>query len=253
MVRVVQDDGRWVAYDAAAEVVGTVRIVVRPDGRTFASLRDCHDDAYAPLLAQAAAGLTTPLYVSVPAHDEQARQRLRGLGFVVDQVEYHYRVPVDPARFRLSGLAPPPGIVLVSAAEADLDRLRRLDDTLRGDTPGTDGWRWGRQEFRDETFSDGFDPATYQVAVVERTGAYVGLVRVWLKEAGPRLGFIGVVPQWRRTRVTYALLSTVCGELHRRGHAEMSAEVSATNRASLALARRAGAVRVGHSYQLMRL
>lgn len=131
-------------------------------------------------------------------------------------------------------------------------QLRLLDDALRNETPGADGWRWTPSEFREETFSDGFSPATYQVAVEERTGAYVGLVRLWLKSAVPRFGFIGVLPRWRRTKVTYALLSTVSLEVYRRGHAEVAGEIDATNRASNAIAARAGAVRVGGSYELVR-
>lgn len=102
------------------------------------------------------------------------------------------------------------------------------------------------------TFSDGFNPVTYQVAVEEGTGAYVGLARLWMKSAAPRFGFVGVLPPWRRTRVTYALLSMVFKDVHHRGHTEVAAEIDATNRASNAIAARAGAVRVSGSYELLR-
>jgi GNAT superfamily N-acetyltransferase len=192
------------------------------------------------------------LYTSVQQRDEVELRRLGDLGFVVSRRDHHYRIPVDPARFRLPDAAPPPGIVLISAAGANLDQLRLLDDALRNETPGADGWRWTPSEFREETFSDGFSPATYQVAFQERTGAYVGLARLWMKSAGPRFGFVGVLPPWRRTRVTYALLSSVFQEVLRRGHTEVTGEIDATNRASNAIAARAGAVRVSGSYELVR-
>lgn len=243
---------RWEARDGA-DTVGVLRAFTRPDRRTFLSFRDCRDDAYAPLLARAVAELPRPrLFISVPEQDERGLRRLGSLGFVVSRRDHHYRVPVDPARFHLPDPAPPPGIALVSAAGADLDRLRVLDDALRSDTPGSDGWRWSPAAFQDETFSDGFSEATYQVAVEERTGAHVGLARLWMKSAGPRFGFVGVLPPWRRTRVTYVLLSTVFREVHRRGHTEVVGEIDATNRASNAIAARAGALRIGGAYELVR-
>jgi GNAT superfamily N-acetyltransferase len=251
-VEITGEGDRWEAHDGA-DMVGVLRAVTRADRRTFLSFRDCHDDAYAPLLARAVTELHRPrLYTSVPEQDEPGLRRLADLGFVVSRRDHHYRIPVDPARFRLPDPAPPPGIVLVSAADADLDRLRVLDDTLRDDTPGTDGWRWSPADFQEETFSDGFNPATYQVAAEERTGAYVGLARLWMKSAGPRFGFIGVMPRWRRTRVTYVLLSTVFQEVERRGHTEVAGEIDATNQASNAIATRAGALRIGDSYELVR-
>jgi GNAT superfamily N-acetyltransferase len=252
LVEVVGGGGRWEARDGAA-MVGRLRAVTRPDRRTFLSFQDCRDDAYAPLLARAVAELRRPLlHTSVQEWDEVELGRLGDLGFVISRRDHHYRIPIDPARFRLPDAAPPPGIVLTSAADANLDQLRLLDDTLRNETPGSNGWSWTPSEFREETFSDGFSPATYQVAVEERAGAYVGLARLWMKPAGPRFGFVGVLPCWRRTRVTYALLSTVLQEVQRRGHTEVAGEIDATNQASNAIAARAGAVRVGGSYELVR-
>lgn len=241
--------GRWVAR-SASDVVGEVRSFTRPDGRTFLSLRDCDDDAYRPLLETAVAELRRDVYVSVPEQNDLAIRRLKGIGFRVTRRDHHYRVPVDPTRHR--SIDRPSRISLVSAADADLDRLRLLDDELRNATPGTDGWRWIPADFRDETFSDGFTPATYQVAIDSHTADYVGLARVWVKPSGPRFGYVGVLPDWRRTRVTHLLLSTVFGELHQRGHTSVTAEIDATNRASNAIAGRAGAVRIGGSLELVR-
>jgi hypothetical protein len=251
-VEVTGGGQRWEAHDGT-DMVGALRAAMRPDRRMFLSFRDCRADAYAPLLARAVGELDRPLlYTSVHEGDEAGLRRLGELGFVVNRRDHHYRIPVDPARFRLPDAASPPGIVLISAAAADLNRLRLLDDTLRGQTPGSDGWQWHPSQFRDETFSDGFDPATYLVAVEQATGAYVGLARLWMKSTGPRFGFVGVLSPWRRTRVTYALLSSVFQEVNRRGQTEVAGEIDATNQASNALAARAGAVRVGGSYELVR-
>jgi hypothetical protein len=57
------------------------------------------------------------------------------------------------------------------AAEADVDRLRELDDALRQDVPGAAGWRNDPQEFGRQTFGNPeFDPATYLLSVEEDTG-----------------------------------------------------------------------------------
>lgn len=243
--------GHWGAYEGT-ERLGALRALTRPDQRTILSFQECHDEAYRPLLAAAETEVMTDLYVSVDEQDSAGLQRFTDLGFGVVRRSHRYLVPVEPTRFRLAGLPPPPGMSLVSAADADLDQLRLLDDELRNDTPDSRGWRWTPEEFREETFSDGFDPATYLVAVAERTGDYVGLVRLWRKAAGPRFGLVGVVRRWRRTRLTYALLAAAFAELHRRGCTEVAAEIDDTNRASLAIAARAGARRVGGNLDLRR-
>src|SRR5690606_34178177 len=110
-IDIVDGGGRWEARDGT-RVVGRLRAVTRPDRRVFLSFADCRDDAYAPLLERAATELRrSPLYAWVNERDEVTR-----------------RLTTKPR--------PPPGIAVVSAADADLDRLRLLDDTLRGRTPG---------------------------------------------------------------------------------------------------------------------
>lgn len=242
---------RWEAYDGGQRV-GVLRAATRPDRCIHVAFRDCRDDAYAPLLAYAATDLTGDLHTSVDERDYAGIRQLGDLGFTLRRLEHRYRVPVDPARLRLRHTEAPAGIHLISAADADLDRLRVLDDSLRHEVPGSEGWRWSAEEFREETFSDGFDPRTYLVAVERDTGTYAGLMRLWMKRAGPRFGFVGVLPPWRRTRVTYALLATVFAEVHRRGWRDAEAEIDATNRASNSVAARAGAVRTGGSCVLVR-
>jgi len=54
---------------------------------------------------------------------------------------------------------------LISADAVDEDGLRTLDECLREDVPGMDGWIHDPREFREQTFEERrFDPATYLVA-----------------------------------------------------------------------------------------
>lgn len=243
-VEVIRAGDGWTAR-ADGQTVGLLRTITRPDGRLFLSARDCRDDAYEPLLSQALDGIQGRVFVTVPDEDEVAIERLGRFGFTRHRHEYHYSIPVDLKSLRLRAAISADGIALISAAEADLTKLRLLDDQLRNRTPGMAGWRWTEPAFRDETFSDGFDAATYLVAVERQTSRYVGLVRIWLKQTGPRFGYVGVLSAWRRTRVTYSLLATVFAALHELGYTEVTTHIDSTNWASTAIAQRAGAERIG--------
>ncbi len=270
-VTVIADDDRWIAQ-LGGEPVGELRAQLRPDGRRF--LRLPSDPAVLePLLTAALAdldrtadirgttgttGTTGPadngrsagaVCAIVDTRDGDAHRVLTGAGFVEVRREGTYRIPVP---------AEPPAVVVadgvdvVSAGSVDLDRLRLLDDELREDIPGSAGWRWTPEQFRAETLDDpAFDPLTYLVAVDRATGAYVGLVRVWMNRE-PRVGCVAVLPAYRRTRVTAALLTAVLAELARRGVPSMIAEVSDGNRAPLALLARAGARRTSIDVELVR-
>lgn len=251
VIQVTGSTERWRAVDGGAGV-GVLRAVVRPDRRCFLIFDDCRDDAYGPLLAAAEAELDRDLHTIVDESDEPALRRFAGLGFTVQRHEHDYRIATDPARYGLTRVTPSPDVDIISAADADLDRLRTLDDTLRQDIPGSAGWRWDPDGFRDETLGSDFDPATYLVAVDRRTGSYVGLVRVWMRPTGHRLGCLAVLPAFRRTRVTPALVAPVARTLHDRGIREVVTEISAENRAANALLARRGAVRTGGSYELIR-
>ena len=68
--------------------------------------------------------------------------------------------------------------------------------------------QWIEADFREETYEAAeFDPKTYLVAVDCETGEHVGIVRVWVKQPTPRLGFIGVRHQYRRRGIARALLA----------------------------------------------
>ena len=206
-------------------------VFVRPDGRHFlrGDPNDVPDD---------------DVYVTVAESDVS---RYEGVGFVVSRREDEYLVPTGH-----HAVAPPPGFAFRRADEVDEERLRRLDDALRQDVPGTDGWRWDAAGFRAETFeSPAFDPATYLVAVDARDD-YVGLARVWVNRPTPRLGMIGVLAPYRRRGLAKALLEAVFSELHRRGAVEVSTEVDETNVASQALLAGFGARRIAGHVELIR-
>jgi ribosomal protein S18 acetylase RimI-like enzyme len=222
-------------------MVGEVRAHIRADRRCFLRFRDCADCAYKPLIAAVAREIPADLFVTVEGSDIRTQRLLRDVGFVVHRREPVYAIPTDPTVTGLR-LWRPEGITFVSAADADEARLRSLDDALRQDIPGTEGWRWTEDAFRETTFrDDAFDPATYVVAVDESSGQYVGLARVWWRETSPRLGMIGVLREYRRRGIARALLAEVLAAVHQRCQPTVFTEIDETNVASTSLVRSIGA------------
>ena len=102
------------------------------------------------------------------------------------------------------------GVMVRSMAELadDPDRDRRvcaLDNALRQAVTGTDGWEWTLEAFVDETYTPGFDPERYFIAL-NREGAYVGLLRLWMNPGGPKLGLIAVARSHRPLGAAAALV-----------------------------------------------
>jgi ribosomal protein S18 acetylase RimI-like enzyme len=212
-----------------------VKSYVRPDGRRF--IWDPDPDS----LAEA----TTDLYCTVEASETVS---YAALGFGVHRREGTYLVPIRSARVEA-----PPGVVFANADEVDETTLRLLDDELRQDVPGTYGWRWDASDFREETYeAAAFDPTTYLVALDGEPGECIGIVRVWMKQPIPRLGFIGVHRRYRRRGIARALLAEVFNRLDERGIHEVSTEIDETNTASRALLEGVGARRTGTSVELIR-
>ena len=85
--------------------------------------------------------------------------------------EDEYVLPVGPALTATAGPVPD-GVTIVPADEKESDRLARLDERLRQDVPGSDGWVNDPVESRSYTFDQHFDPRLYLVAVVD--GDYAG-------------------------------------------------------------------------------
>lgn len=242
----------WFAYDGDMEV-GELSALVRPDGRCFAFLRPGQSPADELLLATAISDTGRDLHASLDEFNYLEIEWHQKLGFEVTGQESHYKVPVTAAAARLRGAAVPAGLSLISAAEADEDRLRLLDDEVRQDMPGMNGWRWEPDRFRAETSRSGFfDPALCLVAVDQASGEYAGLVRAWHHPRMSRLSFFGVLPRYRRRGLARVMLAAVLGVLQDRGAAEAVAEVSDVNAGSLALLDSLGARRTGGAVWLVR-
>ncbi len=114
------------------------------------------------------------------------------------------------------------------------------------------GWRCDTEQFRADTFSPFFDPATYLIAAGRASGEYAGLVRIWRNRAGPRLGLIATLARYRRRGVARALLGQAFAVLAARGVASVAGEVDDTNVASLSLLTRLSAQRYGGNVELIR-
>jgi GNAT superfamily N-acetyltransferase len=197
----------------------------RPDGRTFT--RDPTDVADGADVYASVDGDLAPWLAA---------------GFVEHRRENRYVVWTN-AR---DAPAPPRGVSLVTVDQIDLDRLRELDDLLRQDVPGTDGWRWEPSAFVEETAAA--DPELYVVAVDSATGQYVGIARVW----GTRLGFVGVARSHRRRGIARALLGHVFAVLAARGVTEVTTEIDVENVASRRTIEPLGSRVVGQSVELVR-
>jgi RimJ/RimL family protein N-acetyltransferase len=242
----------WAAHHGEM-AVGKAAALVRPDARCFVVFGACHPDAYRPLVQAIARQLRRDLYTEIGEPDTKVLQRLVGSGFVVNRREHTYAVPTDPTITGLTNLAVPAGFEIVTADRVSEDRLRELDDDLKQDVPGADGWKWDRQGFRNETYdAPDFDPATYLVAIEQATGRYAGLVRVWMRPSGPRLGLVAVGCGYRRRGLARALLAQVFAILHQRGETDVVAEVDVTNTSSNSLLISLGARRTGGIVELIR-
>jgi ribosomal protein S18 acetylase RimI-like enzyme len=242
----------WVAYDGDMEA-GELSALVRPDGRCVAFLRPGQSPADELLLATAIADTGHDLHTLLDEFNYLEIEWHTTLGFEVTGQESHVVIGVSAAAASLRDAAVPAGLKLISAADADEDRLRLLDDAVRRDMPGTDGWRWGAAGFRAQTLDSGFfDPALHLVAADEVSGEYAGLVRAWHHRRMSRLALIGVRPGYRRRGLARVLLAAVFGVLQDRGAPEVVAEVADTNTAALALLDDLGARRTGGAVWLVR-
>jgi hypothetical protein len=131
---------------------GEVKAWVRPDGRCSVFFDSCLPGAYRPLLNAVAASVSRDLYASIDEAAGEDLARYAELGFEVSRREGSYLIPVNPDTTGLRGTQAPAGFGVISAQNADEDRLRLLDDALRQDVPGTDGWQWDAAGFHTETF-----------------------------------------------------------------------------------------------------
>jgi GNAT superfamily N-acetyltransferase len=241
----------WRAMDGDL-VAGEVSARLRPDNRWFLYFDTWRADAYPPLANAVARDLGRDLYVTLEDAEYDALDACAEAGFAVHRRESYYRMPTDPAITGLAAAKLPAGLDILSAGDADITRLRLLDDALRQDVPGSAGWRWDAEEFRAETFSRFFDPATYLIAIDRAGGEYAGLVRIWRNRAGPRLGLIATLARYRRRGVARALLGQAFTVLAARGDTSVVGEADDTNVACLSLLAGLGARRYGGNVELIR-
>jgi ribosomal protein S18 acetylase RimI-like enzyme len=214
--------------------VPETRTFLRPDGRRF---------VIGPPEGELPPG---ELFAVVDESDSVLLSSLEGLGFVRERRELQLVLPTDVPR-----LAVPSGVEVTRADGVDETTLRLLDDELRQDVPGTDGWRSTQTAFREETYlSPHFDPAVYLVATAD--GRHAGICRVWLRPEQPRLGFIGVRRSLRRRGIARWLIGEVFAELRARDVHEVGTGVDETNVASRALLEGLGGRVVGASLELRR-
>ncbi len=233
--------------------VATAAAVCRPDRRWFVSVDAWRTEDTEPLVHAMIADLGHDLHTRIDGTDAEALELWSRFGFLPERHEVELVFSPDPSRTGLVGVKIPAGLTLLSAAEADEAELRRLDDELRNDVPGTDGWVNDPGEFHDVTFDEAhFDPSTYLVALDADHRRFAGLVRIWTGRNHARLGLIGVAPPYRRRGLARALLAHALHPVHERGITVVTAEADDTNRASLDLLRGLGSVVTGSAAVLKR-
>lgn len=241
----------WHALDGET-VAGEVRVRRRPDGRHALFFDAWRFDAYRPLADAVARELGRDLYATLDDSEFDALEACARAGFTELRRESAYRIPTDPDITGLTAAtAPlPVGMTVMSAADADVGRLRLLDEELRQDVPGNDGWRWDAGDFEAEAFGRGFDPETFLVAVGP-DGGYAGLACV-RRSRLPRLSLVAVRAPCRRRGIARALIGRVFGVLHERGAGAVVADADDACDASVTLLASLGARRTGGSVELVR-
>lgn len=246
------DPSRWLAVTADGAVAACDSFE-RPDRRTFLRFAGAGHDAHAALATAAGRDLGRRVFAVVDEANREQLNALRDVGFSTEVVGERFRIGFDRALDWLRHARPPGGFTMRSADGVDEDRLFTLDNAIRNDVPGSDGWRGDRDWFRDE-FSERppFDPETYLVASDDTNGEYVGLVRIWRNRSGPRLGLVGVLRQYRGTPVAPALLRQSLSAAARWGHEDFATETSPSNKHVYPRMRRLGAVSEGRFHQLVR-
>lgn len=229
-----------------------VRTIVRPDRRCLVRCAGAWTPAAAADAVALAKGLGLPTLAHVDSTETAEQATLFDAGFVTSRRDARTVMHVEHALQALGDRALPAGVTARSAADVDEDALRRLDDELRNDVPGTSGWRSTPADFRAHTFEDpAFDPRTYLVAVDGPSGAHLGLVRIWMNSEGPRLGLLGVRRGWRRRGIGSALLARALAAVLEARGSEVATEFDLVNDASRALAERLGARTVGATIELV--
>lgn len=227
--------------------------VCRPDRHWFVSVDGWQEEDHEPLVNAMVADLPHDLYTRIDGADPRAVELWSRYGFEPHRREIEFLFSPDPARTGLGTATIPDGLALLPADGVDETTLRGLDDQLRNDVPGTQGWVNDPAEFHDFTFNERlFDPETYLVAIDDQRRRFAGLVRIWAVNNRSRVGMLGVARPYRRQGLARALLASALAPIHERGVLDVMAEVDATNAAGLAMIRGIEAVETGSSVVLKR-
>lgn len=235
------------------EVAGKAHVVRRPDRRYFVAIDAWRDEVFDALLDAVIDDLPHELSTIAAEADADELGRWTRRGFAARRSEDEYEIPVAASEGRSAPV--PAGYRLSSAADCDIDLavLRRLDDDLRQDVPGTRGWVNDPDEFLAQTVqSPLFHPATSLVAVEEASGAYAGLVRLLVARRWAKLGLVGVRPDHSRRGLGRALVATAFRPLRDIGVDLVLTEADATNEPARALLTGFGARRTGGTFELVR-
>jgi GNAT superfamily N-acetyltransferase len=233
------------------EVAGKAHVIRRPDRRFFVAIDAWRDDVFDALLDAVVHDLPHELATIAAEADDAELTRWTRRGFAEHRRDDEYEIPLDdPGLLR----APvPAGYSLISAGDAEVAELCRLDEELRRSVPATRGWVNDPDEFVEQTLhSTLFHPEAQLVAVEEATGAYAGLVRVGVARRWAKLAFIGVRPGHRRQGLGTALLASALRPLPDSGVTVVLAEADAADRSSQALLAGFRARRTGGTYELVR-
>ncbi|NUR86223.1 MAG: GNAT family N-acetyltransferase [Nonomuraea sp.] len=242
-------EGQWHAV-ADDRTVGRGHASHRPDGRIFVSADAWHPAVFDRLAEAMAADLPRPLHTVVDEADLDLTCQWERAGFAARRREWEYLLPTDPRETGLGSAPTPAGVTIVPFGEAEEGPLRTLDRVIRDEVEATVGWR----EMPAEVLPGPLDPIPLdptRYAAAERSGAYVGLVRVAALTRQPRIGLIAVRSDARRQGIGRAMLAQVLGALHARGAGTASAEVNESNVAAMALVEGVGARRTGSNLELV--
>ncbi len=242
---------RWLGLRNGVPVA-VVDSFERPDRRTFLRFRGDDPSDFGHLGATVGGELGRPVYAVADESDSDRLTALQSAGFTTEVVVERFRIDFGVALDFLRHARPARGFTVRAADEVDEERLFALDNHIRNDVPGSEGWEGNREWFREELReSPPFDPTGYLVAVDDADGEYAGLVRMWRNPSGPRLGLIGVARQYRGSPVAPDLLRRALTAASSWGHDTFATETSPSNRATHPRMRRLRAEPEGRFHQLV--
>lgn len=238
------ESGSWETTDGAA-----LRAVLRPDGAWWVRLPESRPDAWPELAEAATRDGAAPLLTSRPAEEDQDRVGfLRRAGFTPSRTQTSWRIPLDPRLVTVSRTQHQ----IVAVTECEADAVADLDNAVRADIPGTQGWVGNGAQLLESLDDPDFDPELYRVARHRVTGTLDGLIRVWNRRPEPRLGCVGLTRRWRRTGLARVLVQDVARTLLDRGVTHITAETDHTNRDSHLMALNHGGMAVQMSTEWRR-